>query len=178
MAFLDISLNFTKSNDWDLGADLGASDAEYARDVITLPGDTQSWDDFGAGQDLVVAINVTESFASSGDPTCQFEVGLATNNAGGSFYSLGLSRAFTKAQLTAQGDTGILNPAVANLFMIPLKPLDLDLDNTPNGKFISLRAVNAVSTAFTAGKVQAWLTMSKGTGVQNLKHFHESGFTV
>jgi len=189
MAFRDITLNFTKSNDWDLGATLGSADTEYAPDTITLPTDTQSWDDIGGGHDLLVAIHVVEAFASGGASQVRFDVGLATDNAGTGFYRIGETKGLTIAEMNSvqtsadpDGDdsVGLLNRAggAASAILIPLRPLELDLDGTPKGKFISLRAVETASAALTQGKVQAWLTLAKDTGVQGLKHFHRSGFTV
>ena len=79
-------------------------------------------------------------------------------------------------------DVGILKKGAANAILIPLRPLELSLDNgttqVPEGKFLSLRATNTNATHdFTAGQVQAWLTIGKDTGVQGLKYFHRSGFT-
>lgn len=187
MAFRDIMLNFTKSNDWDLGATLGSGDTEYAPDTITLPTDTQSWDDIGGGEDLYVAIHVVESIDSAGSPQIRFDVGLADDNAGTGFYRIGETKGFTKAELTvtapdftagSEANVGVLQPAAANAILIPLRPLEIDLDGSTKGKFISLRAVETASVALSEGKVRAWLTIGKDTGVQGLKHFHRSGFTV
>ena len=193
MAFRDIALNFTKSNDWDLGANLGSDDTDYAPDAITLPTDTQSWDDIGAGEDLYVAIHVVEAFTSGGAATVRFDVGLATDNAGAGFYRIGETKAFSMAELNSvQTDAdsagssklGLLNaaPGAAGAILMPLRPLEVDLDNNTaqilNGKFISLRAVSGGSAALTQGKAQAWLTIGKDTSVQPLKRFHRSGFTV
>lgn len=187
MAIRDHHLNFTKSSDWDLGA-LAASGEAYAPDAITLPTDTQSWDDIGGGQDLWVAINVVESFTSAGGNAAdvRFDVLLADDNAGTGTYRIGETKAFSCADLTvadaATDDVGILKKGAANAILIPLRPLELSLDNdtaqVPKGKFISLKATNTDgANAFTEGKVQAWLTIGKDTGVQGLKYFHRSGFT-
>ncbi|MGA0397092.1 MAG: hypothetical protein ACO3O3_08020 [Ilumatobacteraceae bacterium] len=193
MAFRDIALNFTKSNEWDLGATLGSGDTEYAPDVITLPTDTQSWDDIAAGEDLYVAIHVTEDFASGGSAGVRFEVVLADNNAGLNSYRIGETKNFSMAELSSvqsnadpdgSDSVGLLNSAKgsAGAILMTLRPLELDLDDGSaqvlEGKFLSLRAVETGSAALTQGKVQAWLTFAKDTGVQGLKRFHRSGFTI
>ena len=130
-----------------------------------------------------------EAFASGGAATVRFDVGLATNNAGGGFYRIGETKSFSIAELNSvqtsadpdgSESLGLLNQdsGAASAILIPLRPLELDLNNTPEGKFVSLRAVETGSAALTQGKVQAWLTIAKDTGVQGLKHFHRSGFTV
>lgn len=196
MAFRDINLNFTKSSDWDLGS-LGANGQAYAPDTITLPPDTDSWDDIGGGQDLFVAIHVVEDFSSAGGATVRFDVGLADNNAGSNFYRIGETKAFTMDELSSvqtnadpdgSDSTGLLNSTygAAGAILIPLRPLELELDDNTataplNGKFISLKVSEtsiAPGNALTQGKVQAWLTIGKDTGVQGLKRFHRSGFTV
>jgi len=185
MAIRDHHLNFTRSSDWDLGA-LAADGVAYGPDAITLPSGVTSWDDIGGGQDLWVAINVVESFTSAGGNAAdlRFDVLLATDNAGGGTpYRVGETQAFSCADLTvadsATNDVGILQPAAANAILIPLKPLEVDLDGAGTHNFISLKATNTDgSNAFTQGKVQAWLTIGKDTGVQGLKHFHRSGFVV
>jgi hypothetical protein len=184
MAIRDHHLNFTRSSDWDLGA-LAASGTAYAPDAITLPTDTQSWDDIGGGMDLWVALNVVETFTSAGGNAAdvRFDVLLADDNAGTNPTRIGETQAFSCADLTvadgAASDVGILLPGVANAVLIALRPLEVDLDGSVLGKFISLKASNTDSVnAFTQGKVQAWLTIGKDTGVQGLKHFHRSGFVV
>ncbi len=180
MAIRDIGLNFTGSGVWDLGS-LGISGTAYAPDYITRPANTPSWDDIGGGHGLFVAINVVESFTSGGAAAIRFDVGLANDNSGGGFYRIGETKSFSMAELTvADGttnDQGVLNPAAVNAVLIPLKPLDVDLDGSTKGKILSLRAVETAGVALTGGMVEAWVTFAKDTGVQGTKHYHASGFT-
>lgn len=188
MAFRDTNLSFTKSNDWDLGADLPSDDSVFAPDAITLPSDTVTWDDIGAGQQLYVAIHVVEKFESGGAPTVRFDVGVSTENGATGFYRVGETKSFTVAEMnstvTAADPTGtdsvglLTNGGVANAILIPLRPIELDVDGSPHGKFLALKADNGVAATLTQGKVRAWLTIGQDTSVQPTKHYHRSGFTV
>mgnify|MGYP003108993160 CR=1 FL=1 len=181
----DFNLDFA-SDEWDIGAIASSGGTtNYATDVVTLPTDTQSWDDVGAGGELNVQVSITETFVGGGTPTVTFEVGLADDNAGTNWVTIGTSGAIAEADLGAatiaetggapfpSGDVGTV--------IIKLDSLANDLAGSAQGKFLSLRAVISGSSPtndLTAGKVKAWLGFGKGNGVQNLKHFHRSGFTM
>jgi hypothetical protein len=185
----DINLRFT-AGEWDLGGEAAATAGNpvYAPDAITLPVNSsealsaEDWYDLGAGEPVYVHVSVTEGFAGTAATRVAFQWGFATDAAGTGFAFAFATRAFAVAELVAApaapGNLSTDFDQISGLVM-PWMPMDYPDPN--NNKFLVMRTVITGTPStddLTAGKIKAYLSVGKGNGVQALKKFHQSGFTV
>lgn len=183
----DINLRFT-AGEWDLGT-TAAGATVYAPDAITLPVNSsealsaEDWYDLGAGEPVYVHVSVTEGFAGTVNTGVSFQWGFATDAGGAGFAFAFGTRSFTASDLVAADPTvkGNLSTAFDKVSGIVMPWLPMDYPDPNNNKFLVMRTVvtgTAPGDNLTAGKIKAYLAVGKGNGIQHLKKFHQSGFTI
>ena len=185
----DINLRFT-AGEWSLGgtAAAAAGNAVYAPDAITLPVNSsaalsaEDWYDLGAGEPVHVHVSVTEGFAGTENTRVSFQWGFATDAVGTGFAYAFSSRGFGVSELVAApAAPGNLSTAFAQVSGLVLPWLPMESPDPNNHKFLVMRTVVTGTPGtdnLTAGKIKAYLSVGKGNGIQALKKFHQSGFTV